>query len=155
MPLVRHHDAKAYKMTRSLDISVNECITDITKKYRAEVLASRWSIKHQGPAAEAALQQDPGVAGQYPCVLSDPQGRSVISLLHGFSCDSYDPDHKTLDVPSQSELMALSLQGDRQIFDFDRVFGMNCTQEEIFEDTRPIIMSCVDGASLCARRNDL
>lgn len=38
-----------------------------------------------------------------------------------------------------------TLQGDKQLMDFDRVYGPGTSQEAVFEDTRPIVMSCVDG----------
>ena len=34
-------------------------------------------------------------------------------------------------------------------FEFDRVYLPESTQEEIFEDTEPIITSCVDGYNVC------
>jgi kinesin family protein C2/C3 len=59
-----------------------------------------------------------------------------------------DPADKVLDVPSSTELLATTLRGDKQLMDFDRVYGPETAQEVVFEDTRPIIMSCVDGMCL-------
>lgn len=51
--------------------------------------------------------------------------------------------------PSNVELLIENLQGSETLLDFDRVYGPKTTQEEVFVDTKPIIMSCVDGYNVC------
>mmetsp|Transcript_43135 Transcript_43135/g.58543 ORF Transcript_43135/g.58543 Transcript_43135/m.58543 type:complete len:89 (+) Transcript_43135:2484-2750(+) len=34
-------------------------------------------------------------------------------------------------------------------FNFDSVFGMDSTQEEVFEDTKRLVQSAVDGFNVC------
>lgn len=53
------------------------------------------------------------------------------------------------DFPSASEVVVQTLQGDRQLLDFDRVYGPATTQEAVFEDARGVVMSCIDGYNVC------
>ena len=48
------------------------------------------------------------------------------------------PDDETIIAP-----------GSNKPYKFDKVFKPNSTQEQIFEDTLPIITSCVDGYNVC------
>lgn len=41
-----------------------------------------------------------------------------------------------------------SLQGDRKIHRFDRVFGENTSQSEVYEDTQQLIRSVLDGTQM-------
>lgn len=34
-------------------------------------------------------------------------------------------------------------------YQFDAVFGLNSTQEEVFEDTKRLIQSAIDGFNVC------
>lgn len=43
--------------------------------------------------------------------------------------------------------LALYRMGRRNIFKFDRVFGMDSTQEQVYEDTKALIRSVLDGKS--------
>ena len=36
-----------------------------------------------------------------------------------------------------------------QLLDFERCYGPNSKQETVFEDTKPIILSCIDGYNVC------
>ena len=38
---------------------------------------------------------------------------------------------------------------DNKMFEFDSVFGPDCGQEEIFEDTRQLVQSAMDGYNVC------
>ncbi|XP_053575752.1 uncharacterized protein LOC128665000 [Bombina bombina] len=48
-----------------------------------------------------------------------------------------------------SEDIILNHNGSKKKFRFDQVFLPQCTQEEVFEETLPIIKSCVDGYNVC------
>ncbi|EDO31606.1 predicted protein [Nematostella vectensis] len=50
--------------------------------------------------------------------------------------------------PSDQEIQAVGPSG-RKTFMFDRVFTPDSTQEQVFEDTLPLIASCVDGYNVC------
>ncbi|XP_016888371.2 kinesin-like protein klp-3 [Cynoglossus semilaevis] len=45
--------------------------------------------------------------------------------------------------------VAMVLKGSRKKFQFDKVFPQSSTQEEVFEGTLPLILSCVDGYNVC------
>lgn len=50
-----------------------------------------------------------------------------------------------LKFPSDQDLIAIHPQQGKKMFNFDRVFDINSTQEQVFADTKPIITSCADG----------
>lgn len=52
--------------------------------------------------------------------------------------------------PSNTEILVPSLSGeDLKIMDFDRVYDVNSKQEVVFEETKPTILSVVDGYNVC------
>lgn len=51
-----------------------------------------------------------------------------------------------LSFPSDEEVY---LPQAKKSFKFDRVFGPDSTQEEVYKDTQPIIASCADGYNVC------
>lgn len=60
-----------------------------------------------------------------------------------------DRDKPCLQVPSRVELLCPDDQGRPREFDFDRVFDSSATQEEVFEDTAPLLTSACDGYNVC------
>ncbi|KAL5546337.1 hypothetical protein UlMin_006024 [Ulmus minor] len=46
-------------------------------------------------------------------------------------------------------LLDLSKKDGRRVFNFNRVFGPTSTQDEVFEDTQPLIRSVMDGYNVC------
>ncbi|EDQ88488.1 uncharacterized protein MONBRDRAFT_8985 [Monosiga brevicollis MX1] len=54
-----------------------------------------------------------------------------------------------LQFPSATELVVPKLQGGTELIEFEHCYGPNSKQETIFSDTRPIILSCVDGYNVC------
>ncbi|XP_069140812.1 kinesin-like protein KIFC3 isoform X4 [Argopecten irradians] len=54
-----------------------------------------------------------------------------------------------LKFPSDQDIVAIHPQQGKKMFTFDRVFGIDTTQEQVFADTKPIITSCVDGYNVC------
>ena len=62
----------------------------------------------------------------------------------------YDPNaDNVLNFTSDQDLSLVSAQGQKKSFRFDRVFSPSSTQEEVFQDTLPLITSCVDGYNVC------
>lgn len=62
----------------------------------------------------------------------------------------YDPNaDNVLNFTSDQDLSLVSAQGQKKSFRFDRVFSPASTQEEVFQDTLPLITSCVDGYNVC------
>ena len=50
--------------------------------------------------------------------------------------------------PSETE-MSLCAGGKLSTFNFDRVFGQESTQEEVFAETEPLVVSVLDGYNVC------
>ncbi|XP_078077234.1 uncharacterized protein LOC144499053 [Mustelus asterias] len=66
-----------------------------------------------------------------------------------FCCCRQDPGTQTLlEFPSDEEI-SVNQNGNRKVFSFDKVYPPTTTQEQLFEGTRPIIASCVDGYNVC------
>lgn len=62
----------------------------------------------------------------------------------------YDPNaDNVLNFTTDQDLSLVSTQGQKKSFRFDRVFSPSSTQEEVFQDTLPLITSCVDGYNVC------
>ncbi|XP_066543201.1 kinesin-like protein klp-3 [Amia ocellicauda] len=53
-----------------------------------------------------------------------------------------------LDVPSDEEVI-VNQKGSKKTFFFDKVYPSSATQEEVFNEARAIITSCVDGYNVC------
>lgn len=62
----------------------------------------------------------------------------------------FDPEAPDVAVkfPSNQEIQAMSQTGEKT-FLFDRVFDPSSSQREVFDDTLPLITSCVDGYNVC------
>lgn len=62
----------------------------------------------------------------------------------------YDPkSDNAMNFTSDQDLSLVTVQGQKKTFRFDRVFSPSSTQEEVFQDTLPLITSCVDGYNVC------
>jgi kinesin family protein C2/C3 len=51
--------------------------------------------------------------------------------------------------PSDTEAIVQKLQGGTELYEFEHVYGPDSKQEKVFQDTKPIILSCVDGYNVC------
>jgi hypothetical protein len=62
-----------------------------------------------------------------------------------------DPENRKGCIEIQDEFsLRVGVEKNRmKDFAFDTVFGMQSTQEEVFEDTKRLIQSAVDGYSVC------
>ncbi|XP_041348791.1 kinesin-like protein KIN-14E isoform X2 [Gigantopelta aegis] len=54
-----------------------------------------------------------------------------------------------LSFPTDQDIVVTNSDGTKKSFNFDKVFPINTTQEQIFTDTQPILTSCVDGYNVC------
>ena len=60
------------------------------------------------------------------------------------------PSQEVTVAPSNFENKVTVLQkGKKRRFDFDKVFGPDSTQEQVFGDTKPLIRSVIDGYNVC------
>ena len=50
---------------------------------------------------------------------------------------------------AENEVSIKDEKGTKKTFEFDRVFPPGSTQEQVFEDTAPLVTSCVDGYNVC------
>lgn len=50
---------------------------------------------------------------------------------------------------SDQEVCLPKLQGGEETMEFEHCYGPSTQQETVFEDTKPIILSCVDGYNVC------
>jgi len=113
----------AVTKSKSLEGTVAGKLESITSKYRAEVLQRKLLYNK--------LQELRGNIRVFLRVRQDKRDKCVFQF------------------PSETEAMVPSLRGESTMFDFDRVFKPDSKQEDIFEDTKPVIMSCVDGYNVC------
>lgn len=60
-----------------------------------------------------------------------------------------DFSHSCVDVGNERELATYDSKGERKVWKFDHVFGMDSTQEAVYADTQPLIRSVLDGG-LCS-----
>lgn len=62
----------------------------------------------------------------------------------------FDPNaDDVLNFSTDQDISLVSAMGQKKSFRFDRVFFPTSTQEEVFQDTLPLITSCVDGYNVC------
>ncbi|XP_071082907.1 uncharacterized protein [Haliotis cracherodii] len=54
-----------------------------------------------------------------------------------------------LTFPSDQDITITSKEGSKKTFSYDKVFDTETTQDQIFEDTKAIVTSCVDGYNVC------
>jgi DNA replication protein DnaC len=53
-----------------------------------------------------------------------------------------------VDIKDETSLRVVTTRGDKD-FEFDAVFGDNSTQDAVFEDTKRLVESCIDGFNVC------
>lgn len=85
--------------------------------------------------------------------LEDIKGKiRVYCRIRPFSnTEKEDPD-KAIQCYKQNDEVSLTVGTQRnrtKDYQFDAVFGMNSTQDEVFEDTRRLIQSAIDGYNVC------
>eukprot|EP00048_Salpingoeca_helianthica_P013127 m.196024 g.196024 ORF g.196024 m.196024 type:complete len:581 (+) comp15460_c15_seq11:565-2307(+) len=118
--------ATVNKSGRGLAAAVQAQVDDITQKYRAEMLQRKLLYNK--------VQELRGNIRVFCRVRHDPR---LVASDAVFS------------FPSATEVMVATLQGDTQLVEFDRVYGSATTQAMVFDDTKPVMLSCVDGYNVC------
>ncbi|EDQ84166.1 uncharacterized protein MONBRDRAFT_13077 [Monosiga brevicollis MX1] len=114
---------QAVSASKQLADNSSQRLKDITQKYLKEAMLRKELYNK--------LQELRGNIRVFCRVRRDDRGESILQF------------------PSKSELVVPKLQGGKETLEFDRAFGPNASQEEVFEDTKPIVMSCVDGYNVC------
>ncbi|XP_065194514.1 uncharacterized protein LOC135825817 [Sycon ciliatum] len=64
-------------------------------------------------------------------------------------CRHDNSARSAITFPSDTELQVVTQQGHVKKFEFEKVFQPTSKQTDVFEDTLPIITSCVDGYNVC------
>jgi kinesin family member C2/C3 len=59
------------------------------------------------------------------------------------------PDENGMGTPTEIVCPNPRDPSEKKKFEFDRVFSPKSTQQEVFDDTEPIMTSCVDGYNVC------
>ncbi|KAM6994178.1 kinesin-like protein KIFC3 isoform 2-T2 [Tautogolabrus adspersus] len=123
------NDAK--KQISAVISEMSEANKDLLEKYRKEVALRR---KYHEQLVE--LKGNIRVLCRVKPVLKEDQheeGQSVVV---------------TTDSNNESSLNVLN-KGKGRIFELDKVFHPQATQEEIFQEIEPLVTSCIDGYQVC------
>ena len=116
---------KAHNHSKGLDLAVEHRVEGITSKYRAEVLQRKLLYNK--------LQELRGNIRVFLRVRKDDR-------MAGPAVFEY---------PNEAEVIVQNLQHTKTTFDFDRVFSPSATQEDVFRDTKAVILSVIDGYKVC------
>jgi kinesin family protein C2/C3 len=114
---------QAIALSKKMNENVTSRLDDITKKYRAEQIQRKLLYNK--------VQELRGNIRVFARVRKDVRGECVMKF------------------PTDTEVMFESLTGAQEIIEFDKAFGPNSKQDEVFEDTKALILSCIDGYNVC------
>lgn len=84
--------------------------------------------------------------------LEDLKGKvRVYCRIRPFSkMELKDPEKKPMSLDIHDDFtLTVGKKGRPKDYAFDSVFGMHSTQEEVFEDTKRLIQSSIDGYNVC------
>nr|XP_019948803.1 PREDICTED: kinesin-like protein KIFC3 [Paralichthys olivaceus] len=110
---------------------MSEANQDLLEKYRKEVALRRkyheQLVELKGNIrvlcrVKPVLKEDQHEEGQSVVVTTDPHNESSLSVLN---------------------------KGKGRIFELDKVFHPQATQEEVFQEIEPLVTSCIDGYHVC------
>ncbi|KAM8825971.1 kinesin-like protein KIFC3 [Synchiropus picturatus] len=122
---------EAKKQISAAISEMSEANKDLLEKYRKEVALRR---KYHEQLVE--LRGNIRVLCRVKPVLKEDQhqeGQSVVV---------------TADPNKESSLTVLS-KGKSRVFELDKVFHPQATQEEVFQEIEPLVISCIDGYHVC------
>ncbi|KAK2910304.1 kinesin-like protein KIFC3 [Channa argus] len=122
---------EAKKQISAAISEMSEANKDLLEKYRKEVALRRkyheQLVELKGNIrvlcrVKPVLREDQDEAGQSVVVTTDPHNESLLTVLS---------------------------KGKSRIFELDKVFHPQATQEEIFQEIEPLVTSCIDGYHVC------
>jgi len=116
---------KAYNHSKGLELAVGQRVEDITTKYRAEVLQRKLLYNK--------LQEM----------------RGNIRVFLRVRKDTREAGPPIFEFPNEAEVIIKNMQNTKTTFDFDRVFAPSASQEDVFRDTKAVIVSVLDGYKVC------
>ncbi|CAJ1062116.1 kinesin-like protein KIFC3 [Xyrichtys novacula] len=123
------NDAK--KQISAVISEMSEANKDLLEKYRKEVALRRkyheQLVELKGNIrvlcrVKPVLKEDQREEGQSVVVTTDPNNESSLNVLN---------------------------KGKDRIFELDKVFHPQATQEEVFQEIEPLVTSCIDGYHVC------
>ncbi|XP_041649691.1 kinesin-like protein KIFC3 [Cheilinus undulatus] len=122
---------EAKKQISAVISEMSEANKDLLEKYRKEVALRRkyheQLVELKGNIrvlcrVKPVLKEDQREEGQSVVVTTDPNNESSLSILN---------------------------KGKGRIFELDKVFHPQATQEEVFQEIEPLVTSCIDGYHVC------
>eukprot|EP00040_Diaphanoeca_grandis_P008863 m.46673 g.46673 ORF g.46673 m.46673 type:complete len:949 (+) comp20303_c0_seq1:475-3321(+) len=117
---------EATKLARKLSENTKKQVHIITAKYRAECIHRKLLYN--------TVQELRGNIRVYLRCRGD---------------DSVPASERILQFPTDQEVVAQSLRGDPIMMEFNRTYDTETTQEQIFKDTKPVVLSVLDGYNVC------
>jgi len=73
----------------------------------------------------------------------------VFARIRPISAREKEASRKSVALCTSDSEMSLCAGGKLSMYNFDRVFGQDSTQEEVFEETGPLVVSVLDGYNVC------
>uniref|UniRef100_UPI0037E888E6 kinesin-like protein KIFC3 n=1 Tax=Semicossyphus pulcher TaxID=241346 RepID=UPI0037E888E6 len=122
---------EAKKQISAVISEMSEANKDLLEKYRKEVALRRkyheQLVELKGNIrvlcrVKPVLKEDQHEEGQSVVVTTDPNNESSLNVLN---------------------------KGKGRIFELDKVFHPQATQEEVFQEIEPLVTSCIDGYHVC------
>lgn len=115
--------ASAIALAKQVKDNTDARVEVITKKYRAEQMQRKLLYNK--------VQELKGNIRVFARVRKDPRGQCVLKF------------------PSDTECVVQKLDGKTELLEFEHVYAPDAPQEQIFADTKPLALSCVDGYNVC------
>jgi kinesin family protein C2/C3 len=73
----------------------------------------------------------------------------VFARIRPISAREQESSKKSVALCASDSELSLCTGGKMSMFNFDKVFGQDSTQEEVFEETGPLVVSVLDGYNVC------
>lgn len=118
--------SKVTKISKSIGDSTEAQVKEIASKYRAEVVLRK----------------------QLYNKILEMKG-NIRVFMRCRPDKSVPKDEVVMQFPSDVEVKVQSLKGDPTTMEFNKTYPPNATQAQIFTDTKPVVMSVVDGYNVC------
>ena len=156
IPTVRTAIVQQQQSLRGVDIMRRAIAEEISKQsgvLKVEIHSTKQVINKLKTRFEVQLED---LAGKYRAEsLQRKLLYNKVQELKGnirvfCRCRFDNREKQIFQFPSTTEIMVPSTQnGQPKLMEFDRVYDMNTTQETVFEETKPTILSVVDGYNVC------